>query len=332
MEQTEEPAASWREILGEIVRDPQERQRVAQALGVHPREVVRWTRGHATPRSKTLAALPELFPVHQEQFLSLLQPVLAAFPYAVEDESGEALKIPSAYYAAAFTLLRTCTPVRRRWEICSLVMAYLLRQIDVYKSGIGVTIAQCVPPGQGGKVRSLRVTMGQGTGAWRQYLEGRTQFLGAGSRVGHALLTGRSVVVESEQQQRQLFSKNHPPLARSAMTTPILSADRVAGCLGIFSAQPAFFVPARQELVERYATLLSIAFEPEAWYALADVELSLMPPPECQRPLTAQYSLRVKRQLLRAKRDGRLLSAAEADVLAWQEIEALLIRSMLETE
>ena len=53
---------TWRELLGSIIRDPQERQRIASDLGVRTITLMRWANGESNPRLQTLHQLLGVLP------------------------------------------------------------------------------------------------------------------------------------------------------------------------------------------------------------------------------------------------------------------------------
>src|SRR5258708_22226343 len=73
-------ASSWRELLGRIIADPQEKQRVVNELGINPITLVRWVKGEVIPRDENLRRLLEVLPAHREALAQLL---MEAFPTLV---------------------------------------------------------------------------------------------------------------------------------------------------------------------------------------------------------------------------------------------------------
>ena len=235
------------------------------------------------------------------------------------------LEIPSAFYTLVFDTYITSPPHLRTWSICQLIVQQILEHLDPDHKGFAITIAECVPPLAGQKVRSLRKTMGRGTGILRQYMERNTQFLGAESRIGQVVITGRAVVVQSAEQQAQRFPGHTPPTVQSAATYPLISANQIAGCLGVFSTQPNYLTQERQDLIERYAELLTVTFDPDEFYALDEIDLKIIPPCEKQLPFFADFQQLVAQKMVQASQSQALLTRAQAEQEVWQEIEELLI-------
>ena len=112
----------------------------------------------------------------------------------------------------------------------------------------------------------------------------------------------------------------------SALASPILYANRVAGCLLFSSTQRNYFLsPARQALISGYTRLLALAFEPEEFYPMSLIELRLMPPIQVQRELFAEFQQRVYTVVLESYNMQRSLTYQEAEQAAWQQIEEELI-------
>lgn len=320
-------ASTWRDLLGNLIQDRQERQRAATALGVHSLTLRRWVKGISTPSLRAIMPLPDVFPYHRLELSHLIAQAYPAYvlqkAVPVEDIPSE---IPSTFYTLVFDTNITSPPRLRTWQVCQLVVEQILNHLDPHQQGLAITIAECVPPPPDQKVRSLRVTMGKGTAIWQQYIGKNTQFLGAESRVGKVMMTGSPVIVQNAGQQARMFPGHNPPAAQSAATFPLLRADRIAGCMGIFNAQQNYFNEARLELLRRYVELLAIAFEPEAFYPLNEIDLKIMPPCEKQFPIFAEFQQRVAQRIAHASQMHQLLARPEAEQQVWQEIEEILLQ------
>ena len=74
----------WRTLLAEIIKSPQERKRIAAALGVNPLTLKRWIRNEATPRGplqqRLREVVPQLHPFIAEAFDSHSFPPAEAPP------------------------------------------------------------------------------------------------------------------------------------------------------------------------------------------------------------------------------------------------------------
>jgi len=129
-----------------------------------------------------------------------------------------------------------------------------------------------------------------------------------------------------------MFPGHNPPAVQSAVTFPLLQADQIAGCMGIFNARQQYFTQPRLEVIKRYAELLTIAFEPEAFYPLDLIELKIMPPCERQFPVFAEFQQRVTQRIALASARQELLTRPQAEELVWQEIEEILLQLAAQPE
>ena len=109
------------------------------------------------------------------------------------------------------------------------------------------------------------------------------------------------------------------------VTLPILQADLAAGCLCVISTQPGYFSPSQLDILKNYADMLAVAFVPDKFYPLQDIELGVMPLFEDQRPYLATFQQRVLQRLKESTRQQQLLPRMEAERLVWQEIECLFL-------
>src|SRR5207237_4851624 len=90
----------------------------------------------------------------------------------------------------------------------------------------------------------------------------------------------------------------------SVAVCPILRAHEIAGCLLISSTQYGFFTPPRLTLLQRYADLLALVFEPDEFYALQQVELRKALPSEQQRSVLTTFRLRDSTLFMGLQVDG----------------------------
>src|SRR5258708_19786545 len=93
-------AQTWRELLGTIIRDPQEKQRLADELQVGPISLMRWVNGQATPRPQKLWELINALPQHRPVLLELIGREVEGFivPFErISDNTSQ--EIPSSFSA-----------------------------------------------------------------------------------------------------------------------------------------------------------------------------------------------------------------------------------------
>ncbi len=317
---------SWRELLGKVIAEPQERQRIADALGVNPITLTRWVTNKSNPRQDNLRPLLDALPQYRQLLIELIEQEFPHFISGPLPQGNSPQHIASAFYAHALNA-HAVSPARLRVSTLRLlILKQIITHFDLQQEGIIALIAQCVPPRVGQKVRSLYVTYGRGTPPWGSQIENRTFFFGAESQIGRALLTGQPIIMNAPETQGILFPIHNSPFNKSSLVFPLLQSDRVAGCLGITSTQPDYFTQEHLELLQEYAYLMVLAFEPEEFYNLQDIELGIMPRADIQQTHLMSFQKRVTRHLIQASQRNQILSRPQAELLVWQELEEEFLR------
>lgn len=328
----EEKFRSWRTLLGWIISDPQEKQRIAKALNVSAITLMRWAVSQRRPHPERLHSLVDAVPAHRQQLIELIvQEYPDTFKQAPNGVHFVDI-IPSTFYARVLNIYTTSPPILRASAICIAILQQIISQLDPRQLGMAVFIAQCVPPQSTQPIRSLRKTLGRGTRPWGSHLEQWTQFLGAESLPGYALTSGHAIVVSNQRDGEQWFPSFQTSPARSIVACPILLNDRTSGSLCIISAQPDYFSHEHLALIQDYANLLILAFEPREFYTLANLQLGVMPPYLVQVPFLSSFQERVQDMMLLALREQRVLSRLQTETLVWQELEALLLQQIAQQE
>ncbi len=324
---------TWREMLGEIIRDPRERERLAGELGVNPVTLVRWSTNTSSPRLSELRALLRVLPNKQ----ALLSELLGSDPsdffsdgvfsqemtrHPVEERRE--LVIPSRFYADA---LRTARHAPERfWTMCSLILGQMLAQLDPERQGIEIIVAQCMPPREG-KVRSLRERVGQGTPPWlNSSPEEKNLFLGAESLAGYAVAHGHRVATPGVWGQGNLLPFKEASYEVSLAAFPIMLEGNIAGCLVIASTQAGYFTVERLQLLDDYADLIRLAFCDADYYPQSSIELGIMPSWEVQQQYFASFRERITGLLREASLSGKLLDALTAEQIVRQQLEEELLK------
>src|SRR5258708_33354320 len=64
--------ATWREFLGQLIRDSQEKQRIAVELGINSATLVRWVHNETDPRPQNLLQLLKALPHHRHKMRELV--------------------------------------------------------------------------------------------------------------------------------------------------------------------------------------------------------------------------------------------------------------------
>ena len=320
-------ADSWRELLGHIIEDPRERQRIAQELGISPITLSRWAKSNSMkPRSQNLRRLLKVVPpAYREKFLEAIPEELTV---TVTDDSldDSMSEIPGVFYARVLRALATIPQSLRSQAIYDLILLQALEQLDPHRLGMAIIIVRCMPPWHDGKIHSLHEGVGMGTPPWGRNLEANAVFLGSESLSGHVLSSGRHLVVQNLDEENSPFPIHKGEYERSTAIYPILRGSNVVGCFLVSSTQHDYFSPARLELVQYYTDLIALAFEPDEFYPLGSIELLYMPHSAIQRKHFSTFRQRVQEKMIQAQRLKHPMNIAQAEQVVWQEIEAELLQ------
>lgn len=317
---------TWRALLGMVIKDPQEKQRLANELKVSHLTLSRWVSNETKPRLHNLHQLVEALPEHRALLLPLLASEFGEFSSATGVREDTEKEIPSAFYARVFQANAELAPTLRTWLIRDIVLRRALEQLDPERKGMATILVQCMPPTKEGIVRSLREVMGRGLPPWNTDLEQQAILLGAESMAGYAVTTGRSITNQNLKQDQGLFPAYRAQWEESSTAHPILRGNLVAGCLLVSSTQPDYFSSERLSLIQSYADLLVLAFAPEEFYELERIKLSVMPQFDTQRVHLATFQERVYRLMQETTRKNEPIDIVQAEQLAWQQLENELVQ------
>lgn len=321
-------AATWRELLAIIIRDNKEKQRITEALGITPITLTRWISGESAPRPQNLRHLLTILPQHREQLVKLLQEEkgVGDLTQIIPEESEK--DIPAEFYARIFTARASTTENLRFWSTCNLILQQAIGQLDPNRLGICLWVVRCMPPsGPHNKVRSLRESVGLGTPPWAGNLEQQAMFLGAESLAGNVVTLCRPGIIQNLDEEHNLMPAQRVENEKSAAIYPILYAGRIAGVFLISSAQYNYFISqARTSLVQKYADLLALAFEPEDFYAPEQIALHVMPSHEEQKQYFAQFRQLIADTMIDEAHSSRSSNNAQADWKVWQRLEEDLLQ------
>jgi hypothetical protein len=314
----------WRELLGSIITNPIERDRIASEIGVHAVTLSRWVSGDSSPRPHNMRQLLRALPKSQRsQLQSLLEKVSSDVSDFEIDMSEQ--EIPYKFIMEVLEAQASVPDLLRFWSITRLVLQQALRQLDPERVGMAITVVRCMPP-RDGKIRSLRESVGLGTPPWGGDLEEKALLLGAESLAGHVTVSCRLEHIGDLQANKTFLPAYQVEHEVSAVACPIMHACRVAGCLLLSSTQIDYFAPeARLSLVRGYTNLLSLAFNPDEFYDPEIVALHIMPPPPLQQNYFAGFRQRVLRRMQESAKTEHRLASTEAEQQEWQQIEESLL-------
>ncbi len=316
---------TWREMLGHIIKDSHERQRIASALGVNPITLNRWSNHTSKPHAQNIRLLPSVLPEYRNEMFESLS---AEFPhlFVVSDgnavsESESAQEILSAFYAHVIDAYVQTPRAQHFWLLSTTIIQQALSQIGSRDVGVAVAVVQCVPPSQAKSVRSLRLRVGRATPPWQANLEQNPIFLGAESMAGFAVMHQRPLFIESRREMGNIYPAHWIEWEESAAAFPILLSGMVVGSLLVSSTKPDYFVPFRRTLIGNYARLMTLAFEPGDFYPPEKVNLLYMPHYSLQEKYLAQFRPRVSDVILEATRAHQSLDLFQAQDRVWQQLE-----------
>lgn len=318
-------APSWQSILQQIIKTPPERQRLATALGVTTMTLNRWANENSQPQRPHLIRLVQVVPpLHRNELMAALEENYPDLRSWLKDDSAD--QISTEFFAQVLSVRTTTIDSLRFWHITDLVLRQALEQLDPNKLGMSITLAQCMPPSEDGKIRTLRERAGKGTLPWTSDLEHLALFLGMESLAGFVIESGRPASVEDLSKDRLLpaYQSDHEV---SAGAHPIWFGGRIAGCLLASSTQKSYFTQQRMLLLEAFSNLISLAFDPTDCYPLSMISLKLVPKPEIQRPILSTFRQRTFRKSFEAAQRQERISNVEAEQLVWKELEEILLHT-----
>lgn len=317
---------NWREMLGFLTKNPQEKQRLAREADVSIITLRRWVIGESNPREDNLRQLVLAVPPEfVAQFRRLLEMEYSSIAHE-ELERGRIIpEIPADLYAQVMRTYAKTPAILARDSLYKLIFERALEHLDPDKVGLSLALVCCVPPQVGQKVRSLRQTRGMGTPPFEREMERKTMFLGSESVAGHAVMNYRLAIVDS-RDSTSFTSANWTDHEESAIASPILRQARVAGALLASSARPHYFTQAHQSLLELYAPLAGLMFDPVEFYDPVEIMLGVMPGLEHQEPLFANFEQRVTHKMTEGAHDRQVITIQQAHQLVWQDIAEELLQ------
>lgn len=313
---------TWRELLGIIVEDPQERLHIARTIGVNQITLARWIAGISSPRLRSLRILLDVLPEQRERFIQLLA---LDYPELLQEdlqEEEELFQIPASFYARALETYTSNPSILRGSTLGIIILQQMLVQLDPHEVGLGIFIAQCMPP-IAGKVRSVRSVVGRGTGVWRK-IEGIVAFHGIELQVGHAVQEQRQILTQSSVERENWYPSGIPDV-QSVAAFPIQMANNVAGGISLLSVLGAYFSAERLNLIRAYTDMLALIFEHDEFYVSSQIEMGVLPSFPDQQMIISGFQQRVRQRLVEATREGQLLTRPEAEMEIWQEIEHAML-------
>jgi hypothetical protein len=315
---------TWRELLGHIISDPKEEQRLVEALGIRSITLTRWVKNKAEPRPYFLRQLLHALPQHHVLLLALIEEEFPGFSETLGDDVPK--ELPSAFYARILEAYTTTPPSVRFWPICELILQEALVSLDPERLGMELVIVRCMPPSQGNTIRSLREFVGLGTPPWGTDMEEKNLFLGAESLAGYVVSSRHFAVIQDINENRSFLPCQRTEHEKSAAAFPILLASNIAGCFLLSSTQPRYFVHPRLALIRHYTHVLALAFEPGEFYEPERIALGMMPAQHVQEASFSTLRQRVADTLLQAASKQQPMTNQQAEQLIRQQLEKELLQ------
>src|SRR5215472_2929930 len=121
---------TWRDLLGMVIKDPQEKQRLAIELGVSQLTLVRWANNESKPRLQNLHLLVKALPEYRTSLPALIVHEFEEFSSAVESNDETSDEIPSTFYARVFQANAELTSSLRSWLMRDIILQQALEQLD----------------------------------------------------------------------------------------------------------------------------------------------------------------------------------------------------------
>ena len=316
-------ARTWRDLLAEIIHNPHEKQRIAAELGVNQVTPSRWANNSSQPRPQHHKKLLDAIPTsYKQEFANLFAVDYPASREPIEDEQSEepVEDIPSPFYSRIFSAYTSTAHELRITSILSLILQQMLSHLDTDQEGISVSVALCTtPPDERQPVRSLHEFTGRGTSPFKSHLEMQPYFLGVGTMAAFAVTHGRQLVIQNLREEKSFVHALKTDYEESAMVSPIMFENGIAGCSIVSSTRRDFFTLIRQRLVRDYTNLMSLALSASHFYKPTRVALRALPDLELQYKFFEHFSQRLVATISRVAGQG--ITRAEAESIALREVE-----------
>ncbi len=150
-------------------------------------------------------------------------------------------------------------------------------------------------------------------------------FLGAESLAGYAVGSCQPRTIQNHDEYNGLLPAHWVEWEQSAAAVPILRTGCVAGCLLASCTEPNYFLPFRRKLLQDYAELLALIFDPSEYYDIERIQLAAMPHYLIQEGYLSSFRQQVARVLTLQMMEGQSISLAEAERRVWRQLEEQLI-------
>lgn len=237
-------------------------------------------------------------------------------------KSEDSWQISTEFYLQILNDRASLIEIIRKRELLVKIIKQALIQLDPHQKGMAITLAQCMPPGKNGKVRSLRERMGQGTTPWNADLENLSIFLATDSLAGYVAQNQRPFSIE-DLRKETLLPAYQTEDEISAAAAPIMLEGNIAGCLLASSVEVGHFTQQRLSLLALFSDLASLALDPKEFYPREMIQLGVLRYRQAteQRAMLSAYPKLVQHKLVESYHTPHPLSFLIAEEIIWSELE-----------
>ncbi|GHO43121.1 hypothetical protein [Ktedonospora formicarum] len=144
-------SANWREVLGRIIQDTHQRQRIANALDINPVTLTRWANNTSTPRTQNLRQLLQALPEHSAAFMESL-PDEVSKPFQDPEMMSvevDTITISPLFYSRLVNAHCNLPSILRFSSLCDMILQQIIKHLDPHRVGLELTVVKCMPPSIG---------------------------------------------------------------------------------------------------------------------------------------------------------------------------------------
>lgn len=318
----QEPPHTWRELLGSIIKNPKEKERLAHALNINPLTLTRWVNNETDPRTNNLHQLLVVLPQHRSVLLESIRQEFEYFSDEVEGTDDLLPEIPASFFARVLRDYSILNDTQLFWSLGNLILQQAINQLDPHQSGMICVLVQCLPPLEGNKIQSMRITLRAGTPPWIGYALNRSFLSGSESLAGYVISTSlQPLTIQDVDEDGGIFPLNEMKETKSLTIYPIRRAGRTAGCFSVACSQPRYFSRSRVALIQQYADLLGLVLREEEFYEPEQIALVMMPSPKIQEPYMLTFQQRLSQVMRERALQGRPIVFAQAELVVWHQLQ-----------
>ena len=329
----QEAPRTWRELLGSIIKNPKEKERLIHALNINPLTLTRWVNGETDPRTHNLHQMLAVLPQYRAVLLELMRQEFEYFSDEAEETDDQLPEIPTSFFARVFHDYSALNDTQLFWSLGNLILQQAINQLDPHQVGMICGLVQCLPPLQGNTIHSLRITIRAGTPPWIGSTLNRNFLLGSETLTGYVISTSlQPLTIQDVDEDGGMFPLNEMRETKSLTIYPIRRAGRIAGCLSVACSQPKYFTRSRVALIQHYADLLGLVLREEEFYEPEQIALVMLPSAKIQEPYILTFQQRLSQVMRERALQGQPVNFAQAELLVWHQLQEELRQLALALE